>query len=324
MHSDHQKSGWPWTLDDTVRAYPIPEKKSWPKISIITPSLNQGQFLEQTIRSVLLQGYPNLEYIIIDGGSSDHSVAIIKKYASQLTYWVSEPDRGHGHALNKGFARATGEILAWLNSDDMYTPYSLYTVAEIFDAFPDIHWLMGRHSLWNDRDQQTSTRLVRKNTFDFLTGNYGWIQQESTFWRRSLWERAGGNINERYRFMVDGELWCRFFPLAELWHVDTVLGGYRIHSSNRATVYRRAVVSEMRRAIAELRKRCPAELLKSAQEFNRANTVRHLARFLPFQKKRADRIFRTYVQTHCKFPSYRTVKHCDGTWTKEDLPYHFR
>src|SRR5947207_6789592 len=124
------RKGWPWT-EATPKA---PEKStpnfSWPRISIVTPSFNQGQFIEETIRSVLLQGYPNLEYIIIDGGSTDNTVGVIKKYEPWLAYWVSEKDRGQCDAINKGFARATGDIFAWLCSDDVYAPGALRRIAE--------------------------------------------------------------------------------------------------------------------------------------------------------------------------------------------------
>ena len=116
-------------------------KENLPKISIITPSFNQAEFLEQTITSVFSQNYPNLEYIIIDGGSTDRSVEIIKKYADKLTYWVSEPDKGHGDALNKGFNHSTGEIMAWINSDDFYFPWTFSIVSEIFKDLPQIYWL---------------------------------------------------------------------------------------------------------------------------------------------------------------------------------------
>src|ERR1051325_5733493 len=123
------KAGWPWTEETPVLAKRMADGRTWPRISVITPSYNQAQFLEQTIRSVLLQGYPNLEYIIIDGHSSDGSAEIIKRYEQHLAFWVSEPDRGQSHAINKGLTMATGQIMCWLNSDDYYLPGTLETVA---------------------------------------------------------------------------------------------------------------------------------------------------------------------------------------------------
>ena len=127
------KTGWPWAEKNLQLPDTMPGGSPWPRISIVTPSCNQGRFLEETIRSVLLQGYPNLEYVIIDGGSSDGSVDIIRKYESQLAYWDSRPDSGMYYAINEGFAHSTGDIMAWLNSDDMYTPWSLRVVGEIFE-----------------------------------------------------------------------------------------------------------------------------------------------------------------------------------------------
>ncbi len=115
----------------------MPEAKSWPRINIVTPSYNQGRFIEGTIRSVLLQGYPNLEYIVIDGGSADGTTDVLRKYEPWLTYWVSEPDRGQSHAVNKGFKLASGEIAAWLNSDDQYLPGTLRTIAEHAQKYPE-------------------------------------------------------------------------------------------------------------------------------------------------------------------------------------------
>src|SRR5437773_6556922 len=130
------RTGWPWTQESGWWADSRRRAMAWPRISVITPSFNQGQFLEETIRSVLLQGYPNLDYIIIDGGSTDGSVEVVKKYEPWLTYWVSEPDRGQSHAINKGWQRAHGDVLAWLNSDDTYNPDALRCAAEALQQNP--------------------------------------------------------------------------------------------------------------------------------------------------------------------------------------------
>lgn len=226
----------------------------YPKISIITPSFNQGQFLEETIQSVLDQNYPNLEYIIIDGGSTDNSVEIIKKYEQQLSYWVSEPDRGHGHALNKGFARATGEIMAWINSDDKYLPWTFETVAEVFTVLPEVEWIQGNPATWDEKGRLVTSRTGQKNLIDFLIGNYAWIQQESTFGRRSLWERSGGYIDEHYQYMIDGELWSRFFLSAELFRADRIIGGFRHHDSNRSRENLSLCRAEMETIVHKFRK----------------------------------------------------------------------
>jgi len=221
-----------------------------PKISIVTPSYNQVEFLEQTIRSVLQQGYPELEYVVIDGASSDGSTECLDRCSSALHYCVSERDDGLGHALNKGFAHTTGDVMAWLNSDDMYTPWALGVVAEIFQRFPHVEWLMGLNAWWNRNGVMTKVRRVNKNMYDYLLGDFAWIQQESVFWRRSLWDKAGGHIDQTYELMVDGELWTRFFLHAPLYTVDAVLGGYRSHGTNRAKLHYDRCLMEMRRAIA--------------------------------------------------------------------------
>src|SRR5438309_6203079 len=123
-------TGWPWTEGAAPLGELMGDGSPWPRITIVTPSYNQGRFLEETIRSVLLQGYPNLEYMVIDAASTDESVEIIRKYERWLAYWVSEKDRGQTHAINKGLAKATGEIFSYLNSDDLLAPGALAAVAE--------------------------------------------------------------------------------------------------------------------------------------------------------------------------------------------------
>jgi hypothetical protein len=216
-----------------------------PKISIVTPSFNQSKFLEASIQSVLSQNYPNLEYIIIDGGSSDGSLEIIKKYESFLHYWCSEPDAGHYDALNKGFAKSSGEIMAWLNSDDMYCPWAFKTVSSIMSSLPEIRWLSSLQPMfWDWHGYCIGTNYVSGYSKQaFLDGCYtasckyavsSWIQQESTFWHRSLWEQVGSNLRTEYHLAADFDLWARFFNYADLFGVDCPLGGFRIQHNQRS------------------------------------------------------------------------------------------
>lgn len=205
-----------------------------PRITVVTPSYNQAPFLEACLRSVLDQRYPNLEYIVIDGGSTDGSVEIIKSVEKDLAYWVSEPDAGHYDALNKGFGRATGDVLAWLNSDDMHTPWALAVVADIFQRLPRVQWLTTLYPLfWNEAGAATlCTQLPGFDRRAVLRRGKG-VQQESTFWRRGLWERAGGRLDPSFRLAGDLDLWARFWEHAELYGVAVPLAGIRRHRGQR-------------------------------------------------------------------------------------------
>ncbi|HAX95810.1 MAG TPA: glycosyltransferase, partial [Prolixibacteraceae bacterium] len=160
----------------------MPDGSPWPKISVVTPSYNQGQFIEETIRSVLLQGYPNLEYIVMDGGSTDGSVKIIKKYEPWLSYWVSEPDRGQSHAINKGINRAAGEILFWLNSDDLCLPGAFFKAAESFSQYPNQKLVIGQAQIINQYGEVIGELRSQFTTWEELATNpRNSIRQISTF-----------------------------------------------------------------------------------------------------------------------------------------------
>jgi len=196
------------------------------------------------LQSVLGQNSSQLEYIVIDGGSTDESPGILRRHGDRLHYWCSEADGGQYYAINKGFARTTGEVMGWLNSDDKHTPWTLSIVAEIFGAFPEIEWLTTMYPLrWDARGR--AVRCSRRDGFSraaFMAGENlptgawyapGWLQQESTFWRRSLWERAGGKIDTRWKIAADLDLWLRFFRHAEPYAVDTPLAGFRQHGDQK-------------------------------------------------------------------------------------------
>jgi len=212
------------------------------KISIVTVTYNSERFLEATIQSILSQNYPNLEYIIIDGGSTDGTLNIIHKYESQLAYWISERDNGMYDALNKGFARATGDVFAWLNSDDMYMPWTLQYVNEVFQSASDILWLTSLLPvIWNAKGLPIDTLpILGYSKEGFFKGEHlpfgssyklEAIQQESTFWRRSLWEKAGERLEDSLRLAGDFELWARFYQHALLVGVRVPLGGFRRHGN---------------------------------------------------------------------------------------------
>lgn len=240
-----------------------------PKISIVTASYNQGDFLEECIDSVLSQNYPNLEYIVMDGGSSDNSVEIIKKHEKYLTYWQSKPDGGQYAAIQEGFGKTTGEIMAWLNSDDKYHHHAFYKVAYLFTANENIEWLTGRHSWWdkdgNIEDIDTGP-LPAYSRAKFVGKEYDkpWIQQESTFWRRSLWVKAGGGLRTNLKYAGDLELWTRFFRHTRLYTVDTLLGGYRRHGDQKAALSMDKYIDEAEKVLEEetiLFQNCDKDLL---------------------------------------------------------------
>jgi glycosyltransferase involved in cell wall biosynthesis len=230
----------------------------WPRISLVTPVFNSAKYIEQTIRSVLAQNYPNLEYFIIDGGSTDGSVEIIRKYESQISGWVSEPDSGMYDAINKGFARTSGELMGWISATDQLHTGALAVVGSVFRDLPQVEWITGRPTGFSE-DGMTVTILdvPRWSRKRFLAGANRYIQQESTFWRRSLWEKAGSHVDASRRSGSDFELWLRFFHHAQLHSVDALIGGFRVHpdsdSISALDSYNRILEGHLANDIASLK-----------------------------------------------------------------------
>ena len=207
-----------------------------PRISIVTPSYNQGAFIEQTIRSVLDQEYPDLEYIVIDGGSNDNSVDIIRKYSDALTSWVSEPDRGQSHAINKGFAQASGDIFGWLNSDDRLEPGCLEVVADAFMRNPETGVFVGHGRKVDTAGETVYYKKPDELTFERLCGwmNGGNFMQPSCFFRRSAWESAGP-LDEDIHIAMDVDLWLRMIKKVEFRPIDRLLSSAVAHEAAKTT-----------------------------------------------------------------------------------------
>ncbi len=210
-----------------------------PRISIVTPSFNQAAFLEETIVSVVNQSYPNLEYIIIDGGSTDGSADIIGKYEHALSFSCSEKDGGMYDAINKGFERSTGDIMAYINSDDVYMPDTFRTVAKIFNDLPDVMWITGRTGYIDEVSSVTG--VAKKKLYNrvllgkgFYQSPYSYVvNQNAVFWRRRLWETAG-RIESGLELAGDFYLWVRFSEHAELYFVDELLSAFRRHDKQQS------------------------------------------------------------------------------------------
>jgi hypothetical protein len=210
------RHGWPWAEPPEPLPPRMPDGSPWPAISLVTPSLNQGEFLEQTLRSVLIQGYPRLELVVIDGGSRDHTAEILRKYDPWLAYWVSEPDRGQSHAINKGLARVTGDYVAWLNSDDYLLPDALRTWAELIRAHPRaVLWvgatqLVDRDGRWVCLHHPKLGDPRALAMWNFEAEFY----QPGCIFSRSACAQVGG-LDERLHFALDPDLWMRLRAIGE-------------------------------------------------------------------------------------------------------------
>lgn len=223
----------PLTLPPTYAA--ARASPSAPRISIVVPSYNQGRFLRATLDSVLSQNYPNLELIVQDGASSDESAAVLREYSQRLTHWESQRDKGQAHAINLGFRHATGEVLAYLNSDDLLLPGALAYVGDFFERKPAVDVVYG-HRVNIDESGLEIGRWILPAHQDEILRWADFVPQETLFWRRRIWERAGGAMDESFRFALDWDLLLRFLAHgARFSRLPRFLGAFRIHEAQKTS-----------------------------------------------------------------------------------------
>ena len=245
------KTGWPWTEQSPQLPETMSDGSPWPRISIVTPSYNQGQFIEETIRSVLLQGYPDLEYVIIDGGSTDGSIDIISKYTPWLTYWVSETDQGQSHAINKGFARVSGIICTWLNSDDILNKAALQAVAMFWHQNTSCHFLTGYGEIVNSTGD-TPLYSIRPRNYSFIDLLHyhrdKYLPQPSVFFSRQALLQAN-YLDIGLSYAMDVDLWLRIRQRYRLHTMPLYLSKLRSHEAAKTQRDNERLVAEVRRVV---------------------------------------------------------------------------
>ncbi len=231
-----------------------------PLVSIITPSYNQARFLEETIQSVVSQDYPNLEYIIVDGGSTDGSLEIIQRYANRLAWWVSEPDRGQTDAINKGFNRARGEVLAWLNSDDTYLPGAISQAVAYLQSHPEAALVYGDADLIDEQGNVLGPFPARQTDLHRMLRGSVHIPQQASFFRGELWPKVGP-LDEEFYFAMDYDLWLRLTKHGSLLYTPQRWANFRLHFAGKTQLSDDRCYPEMIRAARRLTGRPPLALM---------------------------------------------------------------
>jgi glycosyltransferase involved in cell wall biosynthesis len=242
-----EHNGWPWTVEGVID-FTSKEVNQWPKISIVTPSYNQGIYIEETIRSIILQGYPNLEYIIMDGGSQDNSVNIIKKYEPWISYWVSEKDQGQSDAINKGWKRATGDLFAWLNSDDYYFPDTLFSVASTFinnGRKPAV--IAG--PVYNVDEDGTIVKLIAQRNLNFENMVKYWngkrsFHQPGIFFPGNFNRDCDQFVDPDLKYAMDYDLLCKTLQKVPVLYVQNPLTNFRLHDQSKTISQQELMLQE--------------------------------------------------------------------------------
>jgi len=230
-----ERVGWPWTESSPAVEGPMADGRSWPRVSIVTPSYNQGPFIEETIRSVLLQGYPDLEYVIVDGGSTDGSVEVIKRYERWLAYWVSEPDRGQAHALNKGLRRISGKVFTWLNSDDLLLPNVLSGIRRHYLQHPDVLLAAPIQDFVDGSNEEwlvAPVDVVFRPLVEFWTGKAVW-PIPGMFYPTDVFEKVG-LFDEALRYLFDYDFLCRVTRVLQPSYLDEPVVRFRLQKSSKS------------------------------------------------------------------------------------------
>lgn len=246
-----------------------------PLVSIVVPSFNQARYLDATLQSIFSQSYPNIEVIVIDGGSTDGSKQILEQYGSRLKYWVSEPDNGQTHAINKGFARASGEVLAWLNSDDLFLPGAVARAVASFNSDKQADVVYGDRVIINEDSWDIGVWRAW-SAHESVLAYADFIPQETLFWRRTIWEKVGASLDENFQFAMDWDLLLRFKAAnASFKKLDAFQGAFRFHPEQKTVC---AIGSVGFNEMELLRERCAKQ--DGLENYNKQKMHREVLKFM--------------------------------------------
>jgi glycosyltransferase involved in cell wall biosynthesis len=318
------KTGWPWTEESPQLQDTMPEGRPWPRVSVVTPSYNQTGFIEETIRSVLLQGYPDLEYIIIDGGSTDGSVEIIRRYAPWLAYWVSEPDRGQTHAINKGWARATGDILAYINTDDCYLPGAIVAAIEGFRACPEAGMVYSTAMIVDETGRELRFWEARPFDLKIMLTEGSIVPQPATFFAANALQRVG-SVDEQWHMIMDYELCIRIglqFPTV---CIPKVMARFRDHSQSKTRTKFESTAIELMRFLNTFNpEQVPPQDLRAIKQVAFSRILYEWSHaYLAAGRQHAVRALRRLCESLLRHPLFALKRPLDTAYiVKEVVMYH--